>query len=193
MLSSSRCGARVRWAGTSKTSAPLRKMAECLAGASAVCENSSGGKDFEDEAGSCQSSSQDAKASCDGADAYVNVEVCLGLGGLVVLRHTLTRNVTVGNSQAQLKDVLGEVARQKIGRFVIAQDADASHAGFKNDEKDACIKCFRTAAGRRAHVESIRTGRRVVITAIVDRRAGLLIFANWHSSCCVQTGAPLGG
>ncbi len=159
-------------------------MAECLAGVGAVCENGSGGKDLEDEVGSWPSSWQDAKGSWDGADAYVNVEVCLGLGGRVVLRHTFPGNATVGSLQAQLKDVLGEVALQKIGRFVIAQDADASHAGFRNDEKDACTKCFGTAAGRRAHVESIRTGRRVVISGIVERRAGLLIFVNLHSSVC---------
>ena len=153
-------------------------MAERLAGVSAVSENSIGGKDLEDEVGSWPRSWQDAKGSWDGADADVNVEVCLGLGGQVVLRHTFPGNAIVGSLQAQLKDVLGEVALEKIRRFVIAQDADASHAGFKNDEKDACTKCFRTAVGRRAHVESTRTGRRVVTIGIVEMRAGLLIFAN---------------
>ncbi len=121
----------------------------------------------------------------------MNVEVCLGLGGRLVLRHTFPGNAIVGGLQAQLKDVLGEVALQKIGRFVIAQDAGASHAGFKNDEKDACTKCFGTAGGRRAHMESNRTGRRVVITGIVERRVGLLILVNWPSSVCLETEAPV--
>ena len=156
-------------------------MAEFFAGASAVCENSGGGKDVEDEVVGPGSSLEDAKGSWNGVDAPVKVEVCLGLGGQVVLRHTFPSNATVGNLQAQLKAVPGEVALQEIGRFVISQDVDVSHVGFKNEEKDASIQCFRTAAGRGAYAESIRTGRRVVITVILGRRAGLVIVVNWHS------------
>ena len=129
-----------------------------VTGASAVCGNSSAGEILEDEGGARRSSSLDASRSCDGEDAYVNVEVCLGLGGVVVLRHTFTPEATICNLQAELKRVLGKVALQKIGRFVVAQDADASHAGFRNDHKDACKKWFRSAAGRRAHADSAISG-----------------------------------
>ena len=83
-----------------------------VAGASTVCGTSSAGGILEDEGGARRSRSLDASRSCDGEDAHVDVEVCLGLGGVVVLRHTFTSEATVGNLQAELKRVLGKVAPQ---------------------------------------------------------------------------------
>ncbi len=158
-------------------------MAESsAAGASVLCENSSAGESFEEERSARRRGSLDANRSCDSEDAYVNVEVCLGLGGVVVLRHTFTPEATICNLQAELKRVLGKVALQKIGRFVVAQDADASHAGFRNDHKDACKKWFRSAVGSRAHADSIRTGRPVVITAILETPDASLRWI-WDGKC----------
>ena len=36
----------------------------------------------------------------------------------------------------------------------------------------------------------MRAGRPLVITAIVERRVGVLIFTNLHSGCCIETQAP---
>ena len=173
VLGSSSRRIRARWARITKTSALPKKMAEARTGESVVWDKSSAGADAEDERNTCQGGSEDAQVSSDGDDAYVNVEVCLGLGGGVVLRHTFARDATIGNLQAELERVLGQVVLEKIGRFVLAQDADAARSGFENDEADAGMKCFVTAVGRRVRTDGVRTGRRVVITAILERHAGL--------------------
>ena len=65
-----------------------------------------------------------------------------------MLRHTFPWDATISDLQAELERVLADVVLEKIGRFVLAQHADAAHPGFKNDKEDADIKCFVTVLYR---------------------------------------------